>query len=100
MVFEPKEEEPKLDSMIQVDWERAQYRAKLFLAELVEAFEQGVENVHAESDYWNVKMGNDSTSQPRTPNEWYLQAAEIIIETIQYVLASGTPQNYYLEWAS
>jgi hypothetical protein len=31
--------------------------------------------------------------------EWYIKAAEITIEMIDYVLAQKDPENYYLQWS-
>lgn len=32
-------------------------------------------------------------------NSWYIQALEIVKETIQYVLNSETEEQYYLHWS-
>lgn len=32
--------------------------------------------------------------------EWYTQAMEIVLETIDYVLASNIPENFSLSWSS
>lgn len=32
--------------------------------------------------------------------DWYIHAAEIVVETIEYVLAQDDPEKYYLSWSS
>lgn len=37
--------------------------------------------------------------KPKDANKFYLQALEIVKETIEYVLAQKNPQEYYLSWS-
>ncbi len=37
--------------------------------------------------------------KPKDANKYYLQALEIVKETIEYVLAQKNPQEYYLSWS-
>jgi hypothetical protein len=38
--------------------------------------------------------------QPKDGNKYYLQALEIVKETIEYVIAQENPQAYYLRWSA
>lgn len=38
--------------------------------------------------------------QPKDANKYYIQALEIVKETIEYVLAQENPQGYYLSWSA
>lgn len=50
-------------------------------------------------DYIYVACEGDK-SDPDTGYKWYIHALEIIIETIDYVLKSKNPEDYYLFWSS
>lgn len=38
--------------------------------------------------------------QPKDANKYYLEALEVVKETIEYVLAQENPQDFYLSWSA
>jgi len=52
---------------------------------------QGKEKIFGERDCVYVVTESD--------NSWYLQALEIVRETIEYVLSRENKEQYYLHWS-
>lgn len=49
---------------------------------------------------WKNALERVGTEITKTKDEWTRQALEIVRESIQHVLNSGEPQNYYILWSA
>lgn len=45
-------------------------------------------------------MVKNDTQKDEHPLTWYLNALEIVLETVEYVLAQPDPQHFYIHWSA